>query len=186
MQAAILHATAEISAAPRPLPSSDWMKVMSQFGVSSRTMLWNLSWKLCSHKKTTKTCTLVLLGAFISHYVSFPSSCKYKVQYSHTDISSSHRGCSLYTEPSTPTVILRASWLRRSLMRLMTPASPAPHIWAARVDTRSHARRTMSQSSSDGRTPSVLRMLKICFLSPESLGVEIHIQVWLCCSFMCL
>ena len=46
MQAAILQATAEMRAAPRPLPSSDWMKVMSQCGVSSRTISWHLSWKL--------------------------------------------------------------------------------------------------------------------------------------------
>ena len=46
MQAAFLQATAEISAAPRPLPSSDWMKEISQFGVSSRTTLWKRSLKL--------------------------------------------------------------------------------------------------------------------------------------------
>lgn len=43
---AILQATAEMSAAPRPLPSSDWMKVMSQPGVSCRTVAWNRSLKL--------------------------------------------------------------------------------------------------------------------------------------------
>lgn len=46
MQAAILHATAEMRAAPRPLPSSDWMKVISQWGVISHTSLWNRSLKL--------------------------------------------------------------------------------------------------------------------------------------------
>lgn len=43
---AILQATAEMSAAPRPLPSSDWMKVMSQPGVSCRTVAWKRSLKL--------------------------------------------------------------------------------------------------------------------------------------------
>ena len=38
--------TAEIKAAPRPLPSSDSMKVISQLGVSLRTMAWNRSLKL--------------------------------------------------------------------------------------------------------------------------------------------
>lgn len=46
MQAAILQATAEMRAAPRPLPSSDWMKVISQWGAKSLTILWNLSRKL--------------------------------------------------------------------------------------------------------------------------------------------
>lgn len=43
---AFLQATAEIRAAPRPLPSSDSMKVISQLGVSRRTLAWNLSLKL--------------------------------------------------------------------------------------------------------------------------------------------
>lgn len=46
MHAAILQATAEMRAAPRPLPSSDWMKVISQWGARSLTVLWNLSRKL--------------------------------------------------------------------------------------------------------------------------------------------
>lgn len=45
---AILQATAEMRAAPRPLPSSDWMKVMSQPGVSCRTVAWKWSLKLGS------------------------------------------------------------------------------------------------------------------------------------------
>lgn len=111
---AFLDATAEIKAAPRPLPSSDSMKVISQLGVSLRTLVWNRSLKL---------------------------------------------GCSLYTEPSTPTVMRITSSLRLSRMRLMTPASPAAHMCAARVDTLSQARRTMSQSVAEGLSPSVLRML---------------------------
>lgn len=75
----------------------------------------------------------------------------------------------MYTEPSTPTVIRITSSLRLSRMRLMTPASPAEHMCAARVDTLSQARRTMSQSMAEGRSPSVLRMLWICLRSPESL-----------------
>lgn len=43
---AFLQATAETRAAPRPLPSSDWMKVISQLGVSLRTLAWNRSLKL--------------------------------------------------------------------------------------------------------------------------------------------
>lgn len=78
-------------------------------------------------------------------------------------------GCSLYTEPSTPTVMRITSSLRLSRMRFMTPASPAEHMWAARVDTLSQARRTMSQSVTEGRSPRVLRMLWICLRSPESL-----------------
>lgn len=50
---AILQATAEMSAAPRPLPSSDWMKVMSQPGVSCRTVAWKRSLKLPEEKKRT-------------------------------------------------------------------------------------------------------------------------------------
>lgn len=46
---AILQATAEMRAAPRPLPSSDWMKVMSQPGVSCRTAAWKRSLKLGGH-----------------------------------------------------------------------------------------------------------------------------------------
>lgn len=65
----------------------------------------------------------------------------------------------MYTEPSTPTVILRVSWLRLSRMRLMTPASPAEHICAARVDTLSHTMRTMSQSEPEGSSPKAVRML---------------------------
>lgn len=80
-----------------------------------------------------------------------------------------HLGCSLYTEPSTPTVMRITSSLRLSRIRLMTPASPAAHMCAARVDTLSQARRTMSQSAAEGRSPSVLRMLYICLRSPESL-----------------
>lgn len=78
-------------------------------------------------------------------------------------------GCNLYTEPSTPTVMCNTSSLRLSRMRFMTPASPAEHMWAARVDTLSQARRTMSQSVTEGRSPRVLRMLWICLRSPESL-----------------
>ena len=70
-----------------------------------------------------------------------------------------HLGCSLYTEPSTPTVMRITSSLRLSRIRLMTPASPAAHMCAARVDTLSQARRTMSQSVAEGRSPSVLRIL---------------------------
>lgn len=43
---AFLQATAETRAAPRPLPSSDWMKVISQLGVSLRTLAWKRSLKL--------------------------------------------------------------------------------------------------------------------------------------------
>lgn len=43
---AFLQATAEIRAAPRPLPSSDSMKVISQLGVSLRTLAWNRCLKL--------------------------------------------------------------------------------------------------------------------------------------------
>lgn len=70
-----------------------------------------------------------------------------------------HLGCSLYTEPSTPTVMRITSSLRLSRMRLMTAASPAEHMCAARVDTLSQARRTRSQSAADGRSPRVRRML---------------------------
>lgn len=75
----------------------------------------------------------------------------------------------MYTEPSTPTVMRITSWLRLSRMRLMTPASPAEHMCAARVETLSQARRTISQSVAEGRSPSVLRMLWICLRSPGSL-----------------
>lgn len=55
MHAAILQATAEMRAAPRPLPSSDWMKVMSQWGAKSRTILWNLSRKLRQNRIKTQS-----------------------------------------------------------------------------------------------------------------------------------
>lgn len=48
---AFLQATAEISAAPRPLPSSDSMNVISQLGVSLRTLAWNRSLKLQGQKQ---------------------------------------------------------------------------------------------------------------------------------------
>lgn len=86
-------------------------------------------------------------------------------------------GCSLYTEPSTPTVMRITSSLRLSRMRFMTPASPAEHMWAARVDTLSQARRTMSQSATEGRRPRVLRMLRICLRSPESLRAVLGREV---------
>lgn len=75
----------------------------------------------------------------------------------------------MYTEPSTPTVMRITSSLRLSRMRLMTAASPAEHMCAARVDTLSQARRTRSQSAAEGRSPRVRRMLEICLRSPESL-----------------
>lgn len=65
----------------------------------------------------------------------------------------------MYTEPSTPTVMRITSSLRLSRMRLMTPASPAAHMRAARVDTLSQARRTRSQSAAEAHSPNVLRML---------------------------
>lgn len=86
-------------------------------------------------------------------------------------------GCNLYTEPSTPTVMRITSSLRLSRMRFMTPASPAEHMWAARVDTLSQARRTISQSVTEGRSPRVLRMLWICFRSPESLRAVLGREV---------
>lgn len=48
---AILHATAEMRAAPRPLPSSDCRKEMSQPGVSCLTDAWKRSLKLCTGEK---------------------------------------------------------------------------------------------------------------------------------------
>lgn len=56
-------------------------------------------------------------------------------------------------------MILRVSWLRLSRMRLMTPASPAEHICAARVDTLSHTMCTMSQSVLEGSSSKDVRML---------------------------
>lgn len=89
-----------------------------------------------------------------------------------------HLGCSLYTEPSTPTVMRMTSSLRLSRMRLMTPASPAAHMCAARVDTLSQARRTRSQSATDARNPRVRRMLRVCLRSPESLQEERRLVAW--------
>lgn len=44
-----------------------------------------------------------------------------------------HLGCSLYTEPSTPTVMRSRPSLRLSRIRLMTPASPVgAHVRGAR------------------------------------------------------
>lgn len=51
---AILQATAEMRAAPRPLPSSDCKKVMSQPGVSCVTVAWNRSLKLGKNKEREK------------------------------------------------------------------------------------------------------------------------------------
>ncbi len=71
MQAAILHATAEMRAAPRPLPSSDWMKVISQWGVISNTSLWNSPWNWMG--EFGKFCILIV---FISHgVISFTHLC---------------------------------------------------------------------------------------------------------------
>ena len=53
---AFLQATADTRAAPRPLPSSDSMKVISQLGVSLRTMAWNLSLKLSRGSRAGAPC----------------------------------------------------------------------------------------------------------------------------------
>lgn len=170
---AFLQATAEIRAAPRPLPSSDSMKVISQKGVSLRTLAWNLSLKLTGeaglrflplHTQTPR------LPRPRSSWSSKPRGPRGKPRGFRSPsargacgaarpTAGTHLGCSLYTEPSTPTVMRITSSLRLSRMRLMTPASPAAHMCAARVDTLSQARRTMSQSVAEGRSPSVLRML---------------------------
>lgn len=75
MRAAILQATAEIRAAPRPLPSSDWMKVISQWGVRSRTILWNLSRKL---RERNKRFSVYNQSHLLCHFLFLPlwtSSC---------------------------------------------------------------------------------------------------------------
>lgn len=183
---AFLQATAETRAAPRPLPSSDSMKVISQLGVSLRTLAWNCSLKLGRREAGLPS----LLPAHPPHSLpgmlhevdpspkSRPRGTRRGLQnlgawepqgtlehalfgphFTRERARRAHLGCSLYTEPSTPTVMRITSSLRLSRMRLMTPASPAEHMCAARVDTLSQARRTMSQSVAEGRSPSVLRML---------------------------
>lgn len=54
---AFLQATADTSAAPRPLPSSDAMKVISQLGVNLRTLAWKRSLKLQRRKARLAGCT---------------------------------------------------------------------------------------------------------------------------------
>lgn len=65
---AFLQATAETRAAPLPLPSSDSMKVISQLGVSLRTLAWNRSLKL----NRKRIGLLFLLPPFRLHH-SHPS-----------------------------------------------------------------------------------------------------------------
>lgn len=65
---AFLQATAETRAAPLPLPSSDSMKVISQLGVSLRTLAWNRSLKL----NRRRIGLLFLLPPFKLHH-SHPS-----------------------------------------------------------------------------------------------------------------
>lgn len=67
MHAAILQATAEMRAAPRPLPSSDWMKVISQRGARSLTILWNLSRKLKQSGKYTVRSSDSILNPSATH-----------------------------------------------------------------------------------------------------------------------
>lgn len=171
---AFLDATAEIKAAPRPLPSSDSMKVISQLGVSLRTLAWNRSLKL---SRGGSKAALTALNAGQGRSKGEPSRDSAETEAGALPLgrelkrgeagpsregqtaARAHLGCSLYTEPSTPTVMRITSSLRLSRMRLMTPASPAAHMCAARVDTLSQARRTMSQSVAEGLSPSVLRML---------------------------
>lgn len=188
---AFLEATAETRAAPRPLPSSDWMKVISQLGVSLRTMAWNRSLKLrgeaglrsllhglsrasSAHPPETLPAER-RVGATPGNPPLHPglsglgqSRWRLRPQLWPRDkrlrwgaalATPAHLGCNLYTDPSTPTVMRITSSLRLSRMRLMTPASPAPHMCAARVDTLSQALRTMSQSVAEGLSPSVLRIL---------------------------
>lgn len=53
-------------------------------------------------------------------------------------MSSTHCGWSLYSVPSTPTVMSKWSRPRFSLILSTTAAIPAPHSWAARCDTTPH------------------------------------------------
>lgn len=64
---AILHATAEMRAAPRPLPSSDCKKVMSQPGVSCVTVWWNRSLKLGKRKKDGTSVHRILFNGHCWH-----------------------------------------------------------------------------------------------------------------------
>lgn len=78
VRAAILQATAEISAAPRPLPSSDWMKVMSQSGVNSHTTLWNRSLNLKQEVNESVACI-----DWFCMYVRFRSAVTFYSKVSH-------------------------------------------------------------------------------------------------------
>lgn len=56
-------------------------------------------------------------------------------------------------------MIFSLSSHRLACMRLITPASPAEHSCAARVETLSQAIRTMSQSVTEGSSSKDVRML---------------------------
>lgn len=101
MQAAILQATAEMRAAPRPLPSSDWMKVVSQWGVISHTSLWNRSLKL-----NGRICKILHFNCVFYHIgvISFTHLCFLLISplislclpsHNPSHSSCTHWGCSL-------------------------------------------------------------------------------------------
>lgn len=70
-----------------------------------------------------------------------------------------HCGCSLYSVPSTPTVIFRYSSPWSSLLFSTTAARPAPQSWAARRDTAPHTSFTTMLSSHVLSRPSCCRIL---------------------------
>lgn len=71
---AFLQATAEIKAAPRPLPSSDSMKVISQLGVSLRTLAWNRSLKLSREQAGLRLVNALKTGRGVSQGEPPPES----------------------------------------------------------------------------------------------------------------
>lgn len=74
--------------------------------------------------------------------------------------------------PSTPTVISRRSNPLFSLILSTTAAIPAPHSWAARLDTAPQTVLTMMLSSQVLLSPSCWRMVRTCSKANLSLWEE--------------
>ena len=81
----------------------------------------------------------------------------------------SYCGCSLYSVPSTPTVISRWSSPLFSRILSTTAAIPAPQIWAARRDTVPHTSLTIILSSQVLSSPSCCRIALTCSSARRSL-----------------
>lgn len=83
-----------------------------------------------------------------------------------TLLKNTHWGCILYRDPSMPTVVRRRATPLFSFRRARMPPSVEAIRFAERKDTMVHTCCTARQSSSEGSTPSLVR-ISIHFFSPS-------------------